>query len=146
VEITQETWDSYHQTKNIAIRNKILTHYLYIVTINAKKMSAVYKNKAELEDIVNQGVIALMECIDRYDWRRGVQFDTFASIRIRGSIIDYIRKQDWIPRDVRKMSILIENMRTELQVSLNRTPTDEEVAESIGKEMNEYQENRFPIS
>lgn len=139
LEISGETWDKYHQTKNIGIRNKILIHYLYIVTINAKKMSAVYKNKAELEDIVNQGVIALMECIDRYDWRRGVQFDTFASIRIRGSIIDYIRKQDWIPRDIRKTSILIENMRTELQATLNRAPTDEEVAESIGIGMGEYQ-------
>lgn len=139
IEISGEIWDKYQQTKNIGIRNKILTYYLYIVTINAKKMSVVYKNKAELEDIINQGIIALIECIDRYNWRRGVQFDTFASIRIRGSIIDYIRKQDWIPRDIRRRAIMIENMRTELQTSLNRRPTDEEVAQSIGLGIGEYQ-------
>jgi len=132
VEITNEMWDKYQATKDIALRNKILTSYLYIVTVNAKKMNAVYKNKAELEDIVNQGVLALIECVDRYDWRRGVQFDTFASIRVRGSIIDYVRKQDWVPRDVRKMSINIENTYAGLQAELHRAPTDEEVAGNIG--------------
>jgi len=137
-EISEELWDKYQQTKSINIRNKILTAYLYIVTVNAKRMSAVYKNKAELEDIVNQGVIALIECVDRFDWRRGVQFDTFASIRVRGSIIDYLRKQDWIPRDIRKMSLKIENAYLELQAKLNGPPTDEEVADCLGMKMDEY--------
>ncbi len=137
-QIGSEIWDKYQETKNLCLRNKILTNYLYIVTINAKRMSSVYKNKAELEDVVNQGVIALMECIERYDWRRGVQFETFASIRIRGSIIDYIRKQDWVPRDIRKKSIHIENVYMELQNSLNRPPTDEEVAKAIGMEIDDF--------
>ena len=136
--ISNEIWDRYRETKNINLRNKILTSYLYIVTINAKRMSAIYKDKAELEDIVNHGVIALIECIERFDRSRGVQFDTFASIRIRGSIIDYLRKNDWIPRDIRRMSIQIENAYMELQTLLNRPPTDEEVAESIGLELNDF--------
>ena len=136
--ISNEIWDRYQETKNLSLRNKILTSYLYIVTINAKRMSAIYKDKAELEDIVNHGVIALIECIERYDWRRGVQFDTFASIRIRGSIIDYLRKNDWIPRDIRKMSIQIENAYMDLQTLLNRQPTDEEVAQSIGLDLNDF--------
>jgi len=137
-QINNEMWDKYQETRNASLRNKILTNYLYIVTINAKRMSGIYKNKAELEDVVNQGVIALMECIERYDWRRGVQFETFASIRVRGSIIDYIRKQDWVPRDVRKKSIHIENVYLEMQTTLNRPPTDEEVAKSIGIGIDEF--------
>ena len=137
-QVNKELWDKYRKTKNIAIRNKILTQYLYIVTVNAKRMSAIYKNKVELEDIVNQGVIALMDCIERYDIKRGVQFDTFASIRVRGSIIDYLRKQDWVPRDVRKMSLNIENTYLDLVSSLNRQPTDEEVAATLGIDINDY--------
>lgn len=136
--IGNEIWDKYHKTKNIGLRNHILTNYLYIVTINAKRMSSMYKDKAELEDIVNHGVLALIKCIERFDHSRGVQFDTYASIRVRGSIIDYLRKNDWIPRDVRKVSIQIENAYEELQNLLYRPPNDEEVAESLGMELNEF--------
>jgi len=136
--IGNEIWDKYHKTKNIGLRNQILTNYLYIVTINAKRMSSMYKDKAELEDIVNHGALALIECIERFDSSRGVQFDTYASIRVRGSIIDYLRKNDWIPRDVRKVSIQIENAYTELQNLLNRSPKDEEVAESLGMGLKDF--------
>ncbi len=64
-----------------------------------------------------------------------MQFDSFASIRVRGSIIDYIRKQDWIPRGVRKKSNDISNAYSQLQDQLGRQPTDEEVAEHIGIEV-----------
>jgi len=138
IEISDQLWEKYYETKDIGIRNKILNNYLHIVTINAKRMSGIYKNKAEIEDVVNQGIIALIECIDRYDWRRGVQFESFASIRVRGSIIDYIRKQDWVPRDIRKRFVNIENVYSEMQSSLNRQPTDEEVAEHIGVGIDEF--------
>ena len=138
-QIGNDIWEKYRETKSLAIRNKILTAYLYVVTINAKRMSAVYKNKAELEDIVNQGVLALIDCVDRFDYHRGVQFDTYASIRVRGAIIDYLRQQDWVPRDIRKMSLQIENTYNELQAQLNRPPSDKEVAESAGMEIGDYQ-------
>jgi RNA polymerase sigma factor for flagellar operon FliA len=100
-------------------------------------MSAVYKDKAELEDIVNEGIIALMDCIDRYDPSKGVQFDSFASIRVRGSIIDYLRKQDWVPRDVRKKSIVIGNAYLALKSAKENPPTDEDVAAYLGMDMEE---------
>lgn len=138
IDINSQLWEKYNETRDVCIRNQILNKYLHIVTINAKRMSGIYKNKAEIEDVVNQGIIALIECIDRYDFRRGVQFESFASIRVRGSIIDYIRKQDWVPRDIRKRFVNMENVYLELQSSLNRQPTDEEVAEHIGVGINEF--------
>ncbi len=129
--ISREVWQKYQESKSVALRNKILMEYLYIVTVNAKRMSAVYQNKAEMEDIVNQGIIALMESIERYDWTKNVQFDSFASIRVRGSIIDYMRKQDWIPRDIRKKSIDINKAYNYLQSKLDKTPSEEEVAEYL---------------
>ncbi len=136
-EIDSKLWEEYQETHSPRIRNKILMAYLDIVKINARKMQAVYKNHAELEDIVNQGVIALIDCIDKYDYRRGVQFDSYASIRVRGSIIDYIRKQDWVPRSIRKKSIDIERACMDLQNELSRAPTDDELAARMGMQVEE---------
>lgn len=131
-QIDNELWEQYGRTRDRGIRDKIIMAYLPIVKMNAKRMSPVYKNHADLEDIVNQGVLALIDCIDKYDWTRGVRFDSYASIRVRGSIIDYIRKQDWVPRGIRKQSIDIENAASSLQVELGRSPTDRELADKMG--------------
>lgn len=130
--ITPELWRKYRETKSLALRNKILMEYLHIITINAKRMGGAYQNRGEMEDIINQGVIALAESIDRYDYTKGVQFDSFASIRVRGSIIDYLRKQDWVPRDIRKKAVDFHNAYAALQGRLERCPTDEEMAAYLG--------------
>ncbi|OJU14293.1 MAG: hypothetical protein BGN88_08840 [Clostridiales bacterium 43-6] len=135
--IDDVVWLQYKQTHNLEIRNKILLSYLEIVKCNALKMSAVYKNRAELEDIVNQGIIVLMDCIEKFDPERGIKFDTFASIRVRGSIIDYIRNQDWVPRSLRKKAKDIENTYFELQNRLGREATDSEVARELNIDIHE---------
>ncbi|MCX7615023.1 MAG: FliA/WhiG family RNA polymerase sigma factor [Clostridiales bacterium] len=135
--ITTELWEEYKETHDINLRNEILLAYIHVVTFNAKRMSAVYKNYAQTGDIINQGVLALIDCIEKYDCTRGIQFDSFASIRVRGSIIDYIRKQDWIPRRVRKKSADIGNAYMELQDKTGRQATDSEVAEYLGMNVEE---------
>lgn len=138
VEVDTDIWDRYRDTHSLSLRNTILTAYLDIVTFNVRRMSGTVKNKADLEDIINEGVIALISCIDKYDPRRGVQFDSFASIRVRGSIIDYIRKQDWVPRNIRKKSIDAENAYIEVQSINGRPATDSEVADRLGMDLSEY--------
>lgn len=135
--ITEEDWRQYKATHDIKLRNEILMAYIHIVTYNARRMSEIHKNYSQTEDIINHGVIALMDCIDKFDYTRGVQFDSFASIRVRGSIIDYIRKQDWIPRKIRKKSKDISNAYIELQNVLGRQATDAEVAEHLGMDVEE---------
>ena len=135
--ITAETWEEYKDTHDIRLRNEILMAYIQIVTFNARKLSAVYSGFMQTGDVVNQGVITLIDCIERYDPSRGIQFDTFASIRVRGSIIDYIRKQDWLPRRVRKRSKEIGDAYTELQNKMGRLPSDAEVAEYLGIDVEE---------
>ena len=130
--ITEEHWKKYKETHSQALRNQILMAYMHVVACNVRKMAPVFKEYAETQDIVNQGVIALMECIDKYDFDRGVQFDSFASIRVRGCIIDYVRKQDWIPRGVRKKSTEISNAYQDLQSRFGRPATDSEVAGHLG--------------
>lgn len=129
--VTEDIWDEYKSTRSLDVRNKILMQYLGIVKCIAIKMNAVYRNKADLEDIINEGVLVLMDCIDKYEPDRGVKFETFASIRIRGSIIDYIRNQDWVPRSLRKKVKDIEDTYTKLQSETGRYVTDEEVAQHL---------------
>lgn len=141
--VSKEIWQRYAETKSEALRNQILMEYLYIATVNAKRMRAVYQNKADMEDIVNHGVIALIECIERYDYTKDVQFDSYASIRVRGSIIDYVRKQDWIPRDIRKKSVDIHNAVSQLQAGMDHEPSDEEIAAHLGVSMEEFNRVAF---
>lgn len=126
-----ELWYEYKTTRSLDIRNKILMQYLGIVKCIAIKMNSVYRSKADLEDIVNEGVLVLMDCIEKFEPERGIKFETFASIRIRGSIIDYIRNQDWIPRSLRKKVKDIESTYSKLQNEKGRYVSDDEVAEHL---------------
>jgi RNA polymerase sigma factor for flagellar operon FliA len=125
-------WERYEKSRDIGLRNEILMAYLYIVTCNVKKMQAIAENREDIDDMTSQGVLELINCIDRYDYRRGIQFDSFASIRVRGSIIDYIRKKDWVPRDVRKKAKQLNQAYQDLQNELGRDPSNGELADKLG--------------
>ena len=130
--IPEQTWLRYAKNKDIGLRNEILMSYLPIVTYSMKKAQNFIRNKADAEDMASQGVLELISCIDRYDVERGVQFDSYASIRVRGAIIDYIRKKDWVSRDIRKKIKQVNLVTDELQIELGRFPEDQELAEKLG--------------
>jgi RNA polymerase sigma factor for flagellar operon FliA len=125
-------WDDYLQTRRVDIRNDIVLHYSQLVKCIALRMRSTYKNYAQLDDVVNQGIIALIDAVEKYEPARGIKFETFASIKVKGAIIDYIRAQDWIPRRLRKMSRDLEAVNNKLCTDLGRQPTHQEIA----KEMN----------
>lgn len=131
-EITDEVWLAYQANRLPEIRNKILMAYVYIVKCTAAKMHAVFSNHADIDDIISCGTLALMDAIDRFDVHKGVRFDSYASFRVRGSVIDYLRKQDWIPRGLRKKAKDIEDCFSKLRLQLGREPDDREVAEAMG--------------
>ena len=83
------------------LRNKLIVHFLPIVRSAAAQLRGMSGSSTEEEDLIDQGVLALMECLDRYDASKGAQFETYAFIRVRGAMIDYIRSQDWVPHRAR---------------------------------------------
>lgn len=129
--IGKKTWLRYAKTKDIGLRNEILMAYLPIVTYSLRKAQSFLKSQDDVEDMASDGVLELINCIDRFDVERGVQFDSYASIRVRGAIIDYVRKKDWASRDVRKRIKRINKMDEKLQMELGRLPTDVELAEHL---------------
>lgn len=130
----EELLEMYRENGRIEIKQELVMRYLYIVKAIASQMRGVYAGSLQTEDIINEGVIAIMKGIDRYDPERDNKFETFISRRIRGMIIDLVRKNDWMPRDFRKQIRLMEEAR----IALGGDPTDEEVAAYLGMDVKKY--------
>jgi len=131
-------WEKYAKTRDIHIRNQIIEKYSYLVKIIALKIRGIYQQYGDVEDVVNEGIIALIDVIDKFDLSKNVKFETYASIRIRRAIIDYVRKQDWTPRKLKNDAKLIRNAEKELQIKLGRKPEEKEIADHLKMDMQEY--------
>lgn len=131
-------WEKYYATRDVNVRNKLIEKYSYLVKIIALKLRGIYQQYGDVDDIINEGIIALMEVIEKYDISKNVKFETYASIRIRGAIIDYVRKQDWIPRKVKSDYKSIKEAEDTLTDRLGRTPSNYEVAEYINIDIKDY--------
>ena len=89
--------EAYRKNGSQELRNKLVLHYLPIGRSAAVQLRTMAGSLLEQEDLTDQGVLALMECLDRYDPGKGARFETYAFVRVRGAMIDYIRSQDWVP-------------------------------------------------
>lgn len=125
-------FEQYQNTKDIGLRNDIVLRYMDIVKYVAVSTRGVYCKYAETDDIVNEGVLALIKAVETYDLQRGVKFETYAAIKIKGAIIDFVRKQDWIPRQVRHVGRTLDAAYNELYSKLDRHPTNQELADHMG--------------
>lgn len=126
----------YRATGNTNIRNDIVLRYLEVVRLIAVSLRNIYLKYASADDVINEGVLALMGAIETFDPERGVKFETYANLKIKGAIIDYVRRQDWVPRQVRHFGKELDSAYSELFSKLGRHPTNDELAEhmSITKE------------
>lgn len=134
----EELWEQYYATRDINIRNQIIEKYSYLVKIIALKLRGIYQNFGDVEDIVNEGIIALMNVVEKYDISKNTKFETYASIRIKGAIIDYVRKQDWVPRKVKSDYKSVKDAEDELSNKLGRSPNDSEISEHLKIDISEY--------
>lgn len=121
----------YKETGDKALRNDLILAYMNIVKYAAVSTRNMYLKYAETDDIINEATVALMTAIDSFDTKRGVKFETYASIKVRGAIIDYIRRQDFIPRSVRRFAREYDAAYSELYGRLDREPTLNEIAEHM---------------
>lgn len=120
--------EEYHSTGSRELRNKLVMHYSYIAKAVASQMRGYTANYAQLEDIVNQGMITLIDCVERFDADKGVKFESYAFMRVKCANIDFIRQQDWLPRRVRKTAKDISAAYDRLSNELMREPSIRELA------------------
>ena len=124
-------WREYKETKDINLKNKLIENYIDLVKIVAGRMYNYYGSKVDYDDLVGYGVLGLIDSIDKFDINKNIKFSTYAQIRIRGEIIDNIRRLDWIPRSLRTKSKELQETMSKLQNDLGRDPTNEEIARSL---------------
>ncbi len=123
---------------NKAEFEKQVLDHLYIVKIIASKLHSRLPVGIELEDLVHTGVLGLIDAVKRYDPARGTRFPTYASLRIRGAILDELRNLDWASRSLRHKIKEVENAFKNLEIKLGRQPREEEVAESLNMSPSEF--------
>ena len=137
----EELLARYKESGDEKLKWEIVLRYEHIVKYAAMQVRGIYSSFAEMEDIINEGLITLVKAIDKYDPEKGVKFETYVSKRIRGMVIDLARKQDWMPRNLRKRSKEIDEATTELANTLGRYPTSAEVAQLLEVPVEKYQKD-----
>lgn len=134
----KKLWDDYKRTGASQIREKIILEYAPLVKLVAGRLSMYLGYNVEYDDLVSYGVFGLIDAIDKFDTLKDVKFETYASLRIRGAILDQIRKMDWIPRTVRQRQKQIDAAIRELETATGQAPTDEQIAEKLGITNDEF--------
>ena len=127
----ERLWDQYAKCKSSELREKIIIEYAPLVKLVAGRLSMYLGYNVEYEDLVSYGIFGLIDAIDKYDFNKNVKFETYASLRIRGAILDQIRKMDWIPRSVRQKQKKIDMTMSKLEAEYGRPATDEEIAKEL---------------
>lgn len=133
-------WSDYARTKSSEIREQLILEYAPLVKLVAGRLSMYLGYNVEYEDLCSYGIFGLIDAIDKFDTMKDVKFETYASLRIRGSMLDQIRKMDWIPRTIRQRQRQIDTVMKEIESTKGRPATDEEIAAGLGITNDEYTE------
>ena len=120
-------------------RNALIKQYQPLVRRLAHHMMAKLPPSVEVDDLIQVGLIGLADALTRFEANQGVQFETFASQRIRGAMLDELRENDWMSRGSRKSQKDIETAMRKVEHKLGRTPKESEIAAELGMSLEDYQ-------
>ncbi|MAE29876.1 MAG: FliA/WhiG family RNA polymerase sigma factor [Planctomycetes bacterium] len=138
--VTEDLWNYYRQAVEAGpkkahevekIRNTLMERHYPLVKYIAERLQQTLPRSIELDDLISAGLFGLMDAIRGFDPDRGFKFKTYCSTRIRGSILDQLRSQDWVPRLVRLKATRIDKALQSLTSQYGREPTHSELAESL---------------
>jgi len=134
IESHERTWESYFQEgpPQGADRHFIIRSLFPLVRAVARSLKATLPSWVDIDELVSAGVVGLISAVDRFDPSKGSRFKSYATIRIKGSMLDELRQLDWAPRTVRDDEGHVEQARKELEEQLGRRPTQEEMAGKLG--------------
>lgn len=125
-------WERYEKDRSIDNRNELLLEYAPLVKRIVKIMPYSYMGYVDEDDMISDGMFGLIDAIEKFDSKKAVKFETYASIRIKGSIVDQIRKRDVLSRNTREKHKKIEEVMELFENKFNRAPTDREIAQITG--------------
>ena len=134
----ERLWIEYSNTRTYSVRQELIIEYVPLVKLVAGRLAIYLGSNVEYDDLVSYGIFGLIDAIDKFDYGKGIKFETYASLRIRGSILDQIRKMDWIPRSVRQKQKAISEAAKKLEAMLGPNYADEDMAKELGISEEEY--------
>lgn len=125
-------WNRYKKNHDVKTRDYLASNYFFLAEVMAKKTIATLPNTVELDDLISYGCLGLMDAIEKFEPDRGYKFETYASQRIRGAILDGLRSMDPVSRTTRSNNRSLSDAISMLEIELERTPSDIEIAEFMG--------------
>jgi len=131
IEAEMRLWKKYKRRRTRQLHEEIVRKYLYLAKYVAGRVAIGLPPNVEFNDLVSYGLLGLFDAIEKYDVNQGNKFETYAVARIRGAIMDELRKLDWAPRLLRKRAREIERKSRELEDQLGRMATDDELASAL---------------
>lgn len=137
-ELTDTLWQSYKKNHDQEAREQLLKVYLPLVKIIVGRLAISLPSHIDRDDLSSAGVMGLLDAVDKYDIARGIKFETYATARIRGAILDFLRAEDWVPVSIRQKAKKVEAMLSDLEQKLTHPPTDAEMAAALQMELADY--------
>lgn len=129
---SESLWKEFCRTRAKELRDRLVENYLPLVNVIAGRIAISLPSHVDRDDLISSGFFGLLDAVERYDLKRQNKFETYAGVRIRGAMLDYLRSKDWIPLSVRQKIRAYEKCVSELEGSLGRSATDEEIADAMG--------------
>lgn len=119
-------------------RNDMILEYLPLVKFIASRIASRLPSHVDINDLINSGIIGLIDAIEKFDASRKIKFKTYAEFRVKGAILDELRALDWVPRSTRQKASMLEKAYQELDQRLGRAATDAEMVEHLGISVEEF--------
>lgn len=138
----QELLSLYKKTGDPDLKWEIVLRYSDLVKKVAAQTRGLFNSFAQTDDIIQEGILVLLNAVDKFDPSKGIKFETYIAKRLRGMVIDLARKQDWVPRQIRQKAVKLNRAEEELSRELGCAPSGQKMAEHLGMTMEEYEELR----
>ena len=132
-------WKEYKEQGSKTAKDKLLAEYTSLVKYTAQRIAVNLPKSVELGDLIGSGVMGLIKAVETFDPSLGFKFETFATHKIRGAILDELRALDWVPRSIRQKSKSLQGVYAKLENKLGRIPYDDEVAQEMGLSISEFE-------
>lgn len=141
----KQLWVRFKEQGDQGARDALVIHHVRIVKYIAGRMAIHVPSTIEMNDLVGWGMLGLMDAVEKYDHRQEIKFTTYASIRVRGAIIDEIRSLDWAPRSLRSMARRIVAAKEKIRHKKTAEPSTEEIAEELGVSAEQVEETMTQV-
>jgi RNA polymerase sigma factor for flagellar operon FliA len=141
--MAQELWQRYHQQNsdtNTDTENALVQKYLPLVSAVMGRLAMTLPEHVDHDDLYSVGLIGLLQALRNYNPECGTSFETYARVRVRGAMLDELRRMDWVPRTIHEKARRIKTVLGELEQKLGKTPTEAQMAKAMNLSLKEYEE------